>query len=77
LWRRLQRHGRNLRFLDAGPAGLYIAAHDDHDHDPPRNAPPRLFGAGWRSLIVSRAAEGRAARLPIPAPILVALTAKD
>jgi hypothetical protein len=47
-------------------------SHDDHDHDPPRYPPTRLFGAGGRSLIVTRAAEGRAAHLPISAPILVA-----
>jgi hypothetical protein len=59
-----------LSFLDPGPPGLYIARHDDHDHDPPRCPPPPASGAGGRSLIVTRAAEGRAARLQIPAPIL-------
>jgi len=47
-----------------------MARHDDHDHDPPRYPPPRPFGAGGRSLIVTRAAEGRAAHLQISAPIL-------
>ena len=57
-------------FLDPGPASRYIARHDDHDRDPPRYPPPRLFGAGGRLLIVTRAAEGRAAHLQITAPIL-------
>jgi hypothetical protein len=47
-----------------------MARHDDHDYDPPRYPPPRLFGAGGRSLIVTRAAEDPAAHLQIPAPIL-------
>jgi hypothetical protein len=47
-----------------------MARHDDHDHEPPYGPPPRLSGAGRRSLIVTRAAEGRAAHLQIPAPIL-------
>src|SRR5262245_47907920 len=58
-------------FLDAGPVGRYMARHDDHDHDPPQQPPPRPSGAGGRSLIVTRAAEGPAAHLQIPAPILV------
>jgi hypothetical protein len=47
-----------------------MARHDDHDHDPPEYPPPRRSGAGGRSLIVTRAAEGRAAHPQIPAPIL-------
>jgi hypothetical protein len=46
-----------------------MARHDDHDYDPPRYPPPRPFGAGGRSLIVTRAAEGRAAHPQITAPI--------
>jgi hypothetical protein len=55
-----------------------ISPDDDDDlHAKSAAPPPRPFGAGERSLIVTRAAEGRAAHPQIPALILVAKTAKD
>jgi hypothetical protein len=54
-----------------------MARHDDHDHNPLRCPPPRLYGAGGRSLIVTRAAGGRAAHLQISALILAVENAKD